>query len=147
MLAHQDLPAVHKLYTNEQITAVDLTDLAEVFLAEGVASQDDLDHVREKDGGLGLFLRRIRGLDRQAAETAFADFMTSHDLSARQMDLLEQIIDYIVVNGRIDLKDLYQNSAFSRWPLDEVFGDEEVDDLNVVFLTLKTRAEPTGLAA
>lgn len=112
-----------------------------------MASQDDLDHVREKDGGLGLFLRRIRGLDRQAAETAFADFMTSHDLSARQMDLLEQIIDYIVVNGRIDLKDLYQNSAFSRWPLDEVFGDEEVDDLNVVFLTLKTRAEPTGLAA
>ncbi|MGW6868147.1 DEAD/DEAH box helicase family protein [Streptomyces sp. NPDC054901] len=147
--SHREQEAVRKLRQNEQITADDLAALEEVFLAEGVASAEDLEQRREADGGLGVFLRRIDGLDKEAAQEAFSGFIADHDLSARQIDLVGLMVRYVAANGLIEVRDLYESSLFTHHGLiDNHFTDDEIDALEVVFTALRSRAIPdTDLAA
>jgi type I restriction enzyme R subunit len=146
---HREQEAVRKLRENEQVTAEDLAALEEVFLTEGDASAEDLEQKRAADGGLGVFLRRIGGLDREAAQEAFSGFIADHDLSADQIDLVGLMVRYVAANGLIGIRDLYENNLFSsRGVIDDHFTDDEIDALEVVFRTLRARAIPdAGLAA
>ncbi|MEW2130757.1 DEAD/DEAH box helicase family protein [Streptomyces sp. NPDC005435] len=146
---HREQEAVRKLRENEQITAGDLAALEELFLAEGVASAEDLAERRAAEGGLGVFLRRIGGLDRAAAQDAFSGFVAGHDLSADQIDLVHLMVRYVAANGLIGVRDLYENALFTaRGVLDDHFDDAEIDELEVVFRVLRSRAVPdTELAA
>ncbi|CAL9500812.1 DEAD/DEAH box helicase family protein [Streptomyces sp. enrichment culture] len=140
---HREQEAVRKLRENEQVTTEDLTTLEEVFLIEGVASAEDLEQKRAADGGLGVFLRRIGGLDREAAQEAFSGFIADHDLSADQIDLVGLMVRYVAANGLIGIRDLYENNLFSsRGVIDDHFTDDEIDALEVVFRTLRARAIP-----
>lgn len=147
--SHREQEAVRKLRENEQITADDLATLEEVFLTEGIASAEDLEEKRAADGGLGVFLRRIGGLDQAAAQQAFSGFIADHDLSADQIDLVGLMVRYVAANGLISIRDLYENALFSsRGLIDNYFTDDEIDALEVVFRTLRERAVPdAGLAA
>ncbi|MFG2880237.1 DEAD/DEAH box helicase family protein [Streptomyces sp. NPDC048337] len=147
--SHREQEAVRKLRENEQITAGDLAALEGVFLAEGVASAEDLEQKREADGGLGVFLRRIGGLNKEAAQEAFSQFIADHDLSAHQIDLVGLMVRYVAANGLIDVRDLYESSLFtSKGLIDNHFTDDEIDALEVVFSALRSRAMPdTDLAA
>jgi type I restriction enzyme R subunit len=74
LIEHKDHITIQKLKRNEQLTAQDLTELERIFIDEGVGSADDLERIR-KQGGLGLFIRSLVGLNREAAKHALADFM------------------------------------------------------------------------
>ncbi|TWG05916.1 HsdM-like protein [Streptomyces brevispora] len=150
IMCHQNLPTVHKLRHNEQITEDDLAGLEEIFLAEAVASPEDLDEVRAA-GGLGLFVRTLCGLDRQAAQRAFESFIAGMHLSASQLDFITLIDDVVTKRGVLDVGDLYEvGSPFhDRAPggPDDLFSLEQIDDLKIVFIGLQSTAKPTGLAA
>ncbi|WAZ22496.1 DEAD/DEAH box helicase family protein [Streptomyces cinnabarinus] len=138
---HRERGAVHRLWMNEQVTAADLTDLEEVFLAEGIASAEDLEQRRAADGGLGVFLRRIGGMDRGAAQEAFAGFVGGHELSADQAGLVGLMVRFVAANGLLGIRELYENSLFnSRGVIDDHFTDDEIDALEDVFRTLRARA-------
>ncbi|SCK36185.1 type I restriction enzyme, R subunit [Streptomyces sp. WMMB 714] len=142
---HEDVPVVRKLYMNEQITEEDLSDLETVFLAESVASPEDLEHFGHRD--LGLFVRGLRGLDRTAAQDAFAEFQAQYALTSRQLHFVKMIIEYVVHNGVIHLRDLYEQPFKDHGAVDGHFSDGEIDDLEVVFKELRRRAVPPALAA
>ncbi|MFF7185076.1 DEAD/DEAH box helicase family protein [Streptomyces sp. NPDC008222] len=146
---HREQEAVRKLRENEQITAEDLAVLEGIFLAEGVASAEDLEQKRAAEGGLGVFLRGVGGLDKAAAQEAFSGFVAGRDLSAGQIDLVGLMVRYVAANGLIGIRDLYENGFFrSRGVIDNHFTDDEIDALDVVFRTLRSRAVPkTDLAA
>ncbi|MFJ2080310.1 DEAD/DEAH box helicase family protein [Streptomyces anulatus] len=148
LLRHDDHPSVRKLRHAQQITAADLTALEGIFLTEGIASQEDLDVVRE-GAGLGLFIRGLCGLDPQAAQHAFASFIGGHQLTAAQIDFVKLIIDVVVRRGFLHNKDLYEGPFLDRAPggPDDLFEDEEIDDLFIVFMNLRRTAQPTALAA
>lgn len=150
LLRHEDQPAVHKLRHNEQITTDDLAALEEVFLAEAVASPEDLEEVRSQ-GGLGLFVRKLHGLDSQAAQRAFESFVIGKNFGATQLDFVSLIIDVVSGQGVLALGDLYEpGSAFlDRAPggPDDLFSPEQIDDLNIVFMELQRTTQPTALAA
>lgn len=145
---HAELPAVHKLLHAEQITAEDIASLEEVFLAEKVASSDDLDELRS-GGGLGLFVRELCGLDRAAAQKAFEGFVANTQLSVTQLDFLDLVVDVVAKRGVIDIGDLYEGPFLDRAPggPDDLFTGEEIDDLRIVFTHLQRTAKPTMLAA
>ncbi|EDY46623.1 DEAD/DEAH box helicase family protein [Streptomyces sp. SPB074] len=109
LLRHEDQPAVRKLRHNEQLTRADLDGLEQTFLAEAIASADDLDAVRAA-GGLGLFVRGLCGMDRKAAEKAFEGFRAGRDLGPRQLDFLTLITDTIARRGVLHLGDLYEDA-------------------------------------
>lgn len=150
LLRHDDQPTVHKLRHNEQITEDDLAGLEEIFLAEAVASPEDLDEVRAA-GGLGLFVRTLCGLDRQAAQQAFEGFIAGKQLSAAQLDFVKLIIDVVIKRGVLDVGDLYEVGSpfYDRAPggPDDLFTLEQIDDLKIVFIGLHSTAKPTMLAA
>ncbi|KKD08383.1 restriction endonuclease subunit R [Streptomyces sp. WM6386] len=148
LLRHDDHPSVRKLRNVEQITAEDLAALEEVFLAEGIASPEDLDEVRGAPG-LGLFVRGLCGLDRRATQLVFADFIGEHQLTPPQIDFVELIIDVVVKRGFLHNKDLYEGPFLDRAPggPDDLFDDEQIDGLFVAFMHLRSTAQPSALAA
>jgi type I restriction enzyme R subunit len=60
------------------------------------------------DKPLGQFIRSIVGLDINAAQAVFADFIQTGKLSADQMAFINNIISYLTKNGTIDKKMLFE---------------------------------------
>ena len=60
------------------------------------------------DQPLGELIRRIVGLDRNAAKEAFAEFLAEGTLSADQIRFIDQIIEHLARNGVMNLEALYE---------------------------------------
>ena len=119
---HQDHVTVQRLIRNEPISATDLLGLEELLWREtGVESHEQfVEHVGT-DEPLGLLVRRICGLDRNAAKQAFADFLQAGTLSADQITYLNLIIDRVCRNGYVEPEELFE-SPFTDHHTDGVAG-------------------------
>jgi type I restriction enzyme R subunit len=100
--------AVLKLRRNEPLTATDLSELERIFLEAGVADAEDLERLRT-EGGLGLFVRSLVGLDREAAKAAFADFLATRTLTANQIEFVNTLIDHLTEKGQVEPRRLYES--------------------------------------
>jgi type I restriction enzyme R subunit len=58
-----------KLHRNEPLTATDLGELERIFAEAGVGTPEEMKQIRG-EGGLGIFVRSLVGLDRAAAKRA-----------------------------------------------------------------------------
>jgi len=105
---HKDHITIQKLKRNEQLTSQDLAELERIFVEEGVGSADDLDRIRS-EGGLGLFIRSLVGLDREAAKRALAEFMDGRTMTANQIEFIDLIIDHLTDRGVMDPRWLYES--------------------------------------
>lgn len=104
---HADHIAIAKLRRNEQLTPQDLAELERMFVAEGVGA-DALARIRA-DGGLGLFVRGLVGLDREAAKKALDGFVGGRTLTANQIEFVDLIIDHLTEQGVMDPARLYES--------------------------------------
>jgi type I restriction enzyme R subunit len=138
---HENHIAVAKLRRNEPLTPTDLAELERIFLAEGVAQQEDLDRVRD-EGGLGLFIRSLVGLDREAAQAAFAGFLAARTLTANQIEFIDTIVDHLTANGQMDPGLLYESPFTDFDPLGVagVFLDEDAKGVVAILDEVRRRA-------
>jgi type I restriction enzyme R subunit len=127
---HEDHIAVQKLRRNLQLTPHDLSELERIFLAESVGSPEDLERIRS-EGGLGLFVRSLVGLDREAAKQALAQFMSGRKLSANQIEFIDLIVDYLTDRGVMDPRRLYESpfTDFDDQGVSGVFAPADVHEL------------------
>ena len=88
------------------MTATDLTELERIFVEAGVDA-DSLGQL-QAEGGLGRFVRTLVGLDREAAQAAFGEFMSSHPLTANQHEFLGLVIEHLTAKGIMDPGLLYE---------------------------------------
>ena len=111
------------------------------MLEESVASDDDLRRIRS-DGGLGLFIRSLVGMERDAAKRALADFMDGRKLSANQIEFTNLIIDYLTERGAIDPRRLYESpfTDFDDQGVSGVFPAADVKALVQVLNDVRERA-------
>ena len=98
--------AVLKLRRNEPLTASDLAELEHMFVEAGVDAES-LGQL-QAEGGLGRFVRSLVGLDREAAQAAFAEFLDGRNLTANQHEFLNLVIDHLTARGVMDPKLLYE---------------------------------------
>lgn len=141
---HADHIALIKIRRNEQLTDQDLAELSRMFAEEGVADPDYLENVSRERGGLGLFLRDLVGLDREAAKDAFATFINDRALTANQIEFIDMIIDYLSARGVIETKQLYQ-SPFTDLNVQGpsgLFSQAEIIELSTAFDQIRERAQP-----
>ena len=122
---HQNEAVIHKLKSNQPLTAEDVRALEKILWSE-VGSQKDY----EAEYGtkpLGEFVREIVGLDMNAAKEAFAEFLNGNRLDSRQIYFVNQIVEYIVHNGLMkDLSVLQEPPFTDQGSIVEVFTDLSV---------------------
>ncbi|MBR1778027.1 MAG: DEAD/DEAH box helicase family protein [Alphaproteobacteria bacterium] len=99
ILKNKDRLSIQKLIRNLPMTEADFNDLERVFTGK-LGTKDDYQKAFQ-DKPLGLLVREIAKVDREAAQNAFADFIADNSLTQQQIVFVERIIDYIVQNGYI----------------------------------------------
>ncbi|EOB6775126.1 DEAD/DEAH box helicase family protein [Vibrio cholerae] len=106
---HQDHLTIQKLKRNKAITQADLDVLEGLLLeASGIS---DVETYREKilqEKPLGTFIRQLVGLDQNAAREAFSAFLDEASYNAEQIEFIDQVIDYLVNNGILDMSLLFE---------------------------------------
>ena len=111
------------------------------MLEEAIASPEDLQRVRA-DGGLGLFIRSLVGLERETAKKAMAAFIDGRILSANQIEFVNLIVDYLTERGAMDPRRLYESPFidFDDQGVGGVFSAADVTALMQVLENVRQRA-------
>lgn len=146
---HMEDPALHKVRWNEPLTSEDLAALEEMFIGAGVVNRDQLKQVAAVEGGLGLFIRSLVGLDRAAAKQAFSQFVESKSLTASQLDFVNLVVDHLTQCGWMRPEQLYSSPFTDEFPAgpNAVFAeDRELQSLLGVLTAIRANAAGPGIA-
>ena len=124
-------PVIQKIRNLEPITRADTVELEKVLWNElGTREEYNKFTFNTLAGGnVAAFIRSIVGLDKQAAEKRFSQFLSDNQLNSQQQEYLKTIINYVNENGDITTDVLINESPFDSYDWQEVFGD------NVAFIS------------
>ena len=91
---------IDKIYRNIPITSLDLQSLEEFLTHE----KFEVSAIEKEYGtkSLGIFIRRVLGMDINAANQHFASFIQDENLNANQILFVQKIIDYLNKNGVLE---------------------------------------------
>ena len=101
-----------------------------------------------KAGGLGLFIRSLVGLDRQAANEAFEKYLDETRFSVQQVRFVGLIIDELTRNGVVEPGRLFESpyTDIAATGPDLVFPDEDVQVIVDTLDHIKQTALPSEVA-
>ncbi|WP_280166546.1 DEAD/DEAH box helicase family protein [Priestia aryabhattai] len=123
---HQDQTAIYKLRHNKPLTKQDVETLEKILWIE-LGTEDD--YKKEfGDTPITKLVRQIVGLDQQAANEAFSEFLNEEKLNVNQIKFVKLIIDYVVKNGTLEKKVLQEDPFRSLGSVTELFRDN-IDDV------------------
>ncbi|AMT93090.1 restriction endonuclease subunit R [Brevibacterium linens] len=142
--AHLDHLAVRKLVRNHQLTDTDLDDLKEILIVGGVGDEETIEKAAEKAHGLGLFLRSLVGLDRQAALELFSEYLDESRFSSIQIEFVRQIIDELSRNGVVERGRLFEEPYTDIYSGDvfELFPNGDLITIGARLDEVRDRAQP-----
>jgi type I restriction enzyme R subunit len=140
--AHQDHVAIYRLRMNMPLTAADLSELERMIAHSGVGAAQDIQRAAEESQGLGLFVRSLVGLDRQAAKEALAGFLNGKAWTANQIEFVNLIVDRLTEHGVMEAAMLYESPFTDLTPRgpDGLFSSGQVDDLVKILDSVRARA-------
>ena len=123
--------AIAKLRLNKPLTRSDLSELERfVFEAPEVEGRERFaQSYGEKP--LPQFIRSLVGMDRAAAQTAFARFLDDSRYTSQQIRFVEMIIERLTVHGEVSVGQLYEApfTAVHHEGLDGAFSPQEAHAL------------------
>src|SRR5690606_35781739 len=92
---------IDKLYRNLPINAFELQQLEQYLIVEALDSKEKF--VQEfGEQPLGTFIRRIIGLEQEAINHHFTEFIKDANLSSRQIKFVDTVVRYFTKNGFLD---------------------------------------------
>jgi len=140
--AHESHVALHKLRRNLPLTAADLAELERMLLESGTGTSQELQKASAESQGLGLFVRSLVGLDREAATAALAGFLRNTTWTANQMEFVDLIVKHLTENGVMDVALLYEPPFTSYAPQgpDALFSSVQVEQLFVTLEQVRANA-------
>ncbi len=127
---------------NRPLTQSDLDELERMLMASGVGGSGDLRKAKEESQGLGLFVRSLVGLDREAAKQAFAGFLAGKTLSANQIEFVDMIVNHLTEHGVMGAALLYESPFTDLTPRgpDGLFAPSQLDELLAVLDQVRAAA-------
>jgi type I restriction enzyme, R subunit len=113
-----------------------------MLVEAGVGTSADLSRAKQESRGLGLCIRSLVGMDREAAKQAFGRFLAGKAQSANQIEFINLIIDHLTEHGIMDPGLLYESPCTDINPQgpEGVFTSEQVDDLVSLLQEIRERA-------
>ncbi|MBF6270402.1 DEAD/DEAH box helicase family protein [Nocardia farcinica] len=100
--------ALQKLRSGKPLTPVDLESLEELLARSGAGEPEDMERAVANAHGLGRFIRSLVGLDQQAVQEAFAEFLGERTATASQIDFVNLVIGHLTRHGEMDPKLLFE---------------------------------------
>jgi type I restriction enzyme, R subunit len=139
---HVDHIVIAKLRGNKALTASDLEELERILMESGAGDPDQVRRAADESEGLGLFVRSLVGLDRDAAKDAMSAFTAGKTLSANQLEFLNLVVDHLTHHGVMEPARLYEppfTDLAPRGP-EGLFQPVDVDDLLRVLEAVRANA-------
>ena len=139
---HQEHLTIHKLRTNEPLTALDLQELERMLAESGALNPEHLAKAKEECDGLGLFVRSLVGMERDAAKQALGDFAAGGVLSGNQIEFVNLIVDQLTAHGAMQPELLYESPFTDLNPQgpNGVFNASQVEKLVDLLSEVRARA-------
>ena len=138
----EDDPVITKLRLNEQLTPTDVEHLETILRESGIGDEEQLKAAVEQSQQLGVFVRSLVGLDREAAKRAFGGFLAGGTLAANQIHFVDLIINYLTEHGVMDPSLLYEapfTDVVAQGP-DGLFTSDEIDGLFAIIGSVREAA-------
>ena len=116
---------------NQPLTASDLSELERFLVDAGIAERAVIERAADQNNGLGVFVRSLIGLDKAAAQGAFATFTDGKMFNADQLQFVKIIIDYLTDRGAVPTSALYESPFTNAAPQgpDSIFNNDQVDNI------------------
>ena len=127
---------------NQPLTASDLSELERFLVDAGIADQTVIERAAEQSDGLGIFVRSLIGLDKAAAQDAFAAFTDGKMFNADQLQFVKMIIDYLTERGAVPASALYESPFTNSTPQgpDSIFNSDQVDNIIKILASVDNNA-------
>ena len=85
-------------------------------------------------GNLAVFVRSLIGLSQEAVNEKFGQYLAGNMLNSKQQEFVKTIINYVRVNGDVELSDLVNNEPFRNYDLHGLFGTNLPKVVSIVSL-------------
>lgn len=135
--------SLERLKRGQPLTQMDLDEFGRILVGLG-ASESEVAQLAETHGGLGLFIRRMIGLDREAVMAEFAALLDEQHYNERQIRFIQMIIDELCTNGVMDPGRLFEMPYTDNAPTGPtaLFTPDEVKDIAGIMRRLSDSALP-----
>lgn len=106
--AHESHLSLQRLRRNQPLTPADLIEL-EKMLVEAGGTEALINEAKEQSHGLGMFIRSLVGLDREAAMQAFSEFLQGSPATPNQIEFVNLIVHELTQAGVMEPDRLFQS--------------------------------------
>lgn len=120
LIEHSDSPVIQKIYNLEPINNDDLKELEKVLWHE-LGTQEEYTK-STSILNLAAFIRSLVGLNQDAVNKKFGEYLNSNTFNSQQQEFIHTIINYVRENGDIELSDIVNTEPFNNYDINEMFG-------------------------
>jgi type I restriction enzyme R subunit len=139
--AHEDHLALQRLRRSQPLTPTDLGELEQMLIQAG-GTPEMIRKVAAGSPNLGIFIRSLVGMDREAVYQAFNEFISGTNATPDQLEFIDVIVSELTVNGVVEAKRLYESPYLDISPQgpEALFPSAQVDRMFQILDEFKTRA-------
>ena len=98
--------ALQRLRRGQPLTPTDVKEL-ERMLADAGGSAEQIKKAAEENFGLGIFIRSLVGMEREAVSQAFSGLIAGTKATPDQIEFIELIVSELTANGAMEARRLY----------------------------------------
>ncbi len=138
--AHGDHVCLQRLRHSQALTPVDLSE-REQMLRQAGGSAEMTGKVAAGSLNLGVFIRSLVGMDREAVYRAFNEFVTGTS-KPDQIEFVELIVSALTANGVVEANRLYESPYLEVSPQgpEALFTSAKVERMLQILEEIKLRA-------
>jgi type I restriction enzyme R subunit len=113
-----------------------------MLLESGVGASEEIGRAKVESQGLGLFVRSLIGLEREAAKAALGVFLNGKTWSANQIEFVNLIVNHLTEHGVMEAARLYESPFTDLTPRgpEGLFSDPQVEALLSVLSSVRANA-------